>query len=60
MRPAFCPILGVSPLHRRLNEQRTSRGVPGHGGSMTDMLMVTTTVRVVDGVHSHTTSTCHR
>lgn len=29
----------------------------GDGGSLSDMLVVTTTMRMVDGVHSHTTST---
>jgi len=31
-------------------------GFPGDGRGFTDMLMVTTTVRMVDGVHSNTTS----
>lgn len=34
----------------------TGGGVAGAGGGLADVLVVTTTVRVVDGVHSHTTS----
>jgi hypothetical protein len=30
-------------------------GVPGDGRSLTNMLVVTTTVRVIDGVHGNTT-----
>jgi hypothetical protein len=30
--------------------------LPGDGGGLADMLVVTTTVRMVDGVHSNTTS----
>ncbi len=38
-------------------KQYTGWSIPSHGGSVTDMLVVTTTVRMVDGVHSNTTST---
>lgn len=34
----------------------TLYGVSGDGRGLTDMLMVTTTVRMVDGVHGNTTS----
>ena len=34
----------------------TLGGVPGDGRGFTDMLVVTTTVRMVDGVHGNTTS----
>ena len=34
----------------------TGRGEARTGGGLADVLVVTTTVRVVDGVHSHTTS----
>ena len=34
----------------------TLGGVPGDGRSLTNMLVVTTTVRVIDGVHGNTTS----
>jgi hypothetical protein len=34
----------------------TGRAVPRDGRGVTDVLVVTTTVRVVDGVHRHTTS----
>ena len=33
----------------------TSRRSSLHGGSLSDMLMVTTTMGMLDGVHSHTT-----
>jgi hypothetical protein len=34
----------------------TGDGRASDSGSLSDVLMVTTTVRMVDGVHSHTTS----
>ena len=34
----------------------TRNGVPVDGRRLTDMLVVTTTVRVIDGVHGNTTS----
>ena len=35
----------------------TGDGRAGDGGRLTDVLVVTTTVRVIHGVHSNTTST---
>ena len=35
----------------------TGDGLAGDGGRLSNVLVVTTTVRVIHGVHSHTTST---
>jgi hypothetical protein len=35
----------------------TGDGLAVNGGGLADVLVVTTTVRVIDGVHSNTTST---
>ncbi len=48
----------IRPVRRGGDETDllTGGGVARTGGGLADVLVVTTTVRVVDGVHSHTTS----
>jgi hypothetical protein len=58
--PLILGLLGTTQQTRSARSNKTSLltlcGVPRDGRSLTDMLMVTTTVRMVDGVHGNTTS----
>ena len=46
----------TSPSGSNETSLLSGRGVPRHGRGMTNVLMITTTVGMVDGVHGHTTS----
>ena len=70
--PRRRPVCGIKRVQSTIESERdnptypassnktdflTGDGRAGDGGRLTDMLVVTTTVGMVDGVHRHTTST---